>query len=136
MKRTFLALSILATLAACGQPAQLEQYTPVADMAGPRAASFASDLAGCRAYATVAEQNYKQQQNAEMGANILAGLILGAAVGAAIGNSDTARYGAASGAVSGAASTDTELAYGGPRRIIDRCMAGRGHVILNDLGRG
>ena len=40
------------------------------------------------------------------------------------------------GAAAGAAATDTELAVGGPRRIIDRCMTQRGHVVLNDLGAG
>ena len=34
------------------------------------------------------------------------------------------------------AATDTELARGGPRRIIDRCLIGRGHRILSDIGRG
>jgi hypothetical protein len=62
--------------------------------------------------------------------------LVGALVGAAIGNSDTAGAGALYGGAAGAASTDTELATGGPRRIIDRCMAGRGHKVLSDLGRG
>lgn len=135
MKRLTLILAACATLSACAA-APLEEYTPITDMGSPAAPRFASDLQSCRATATAAEAAYKERQNAEMGANILAGLILGAAVGAAVGNSDTASYGAGYGALSGAAATDTELAHGGPRRIIDRCMAARGHTVLNDIGRG
>lgn len=62
---------------------------------------------------------------------------IGAVVGQAVGgNSDWTAYGAAHGAAAGAASTDTELARGGPRRIVDRCLASRGHAVLSDAGRG
>lgn len=72
-----------------------------------------------------------------MAQNMMAGILLGAVAGAAIGDSGNyAAAGAAYGAGAGVAATDTELAQGGPRRIIDRCMADRGHTILNDLGRG
>ena len=47
-------------------------------------------------------------------------------------------YGAASGMAAGAANNDytQDLVKFGPRRIVDRCMADRGHTILNDIGRG
>jgi len=122
-------------LPACVQP--LEEYRPVVDPARSKPAKYEADLTACRAIATKAEADYKARQEKELGANIMAGIIVGAIVGAAVGdNSDWAAYGAASGAASGAAATDTELATGGPRRIIDRCMTSRGHIILNDLGKG
>jgi len=47
-------------------------------------------------------------------------------------------YGAASGMAAGAATNDYsyDLVTYGPRRVVDRCMAERGHTILNDIGRG
>lgn len=47
-------------------------------------------------------------------------------------------YGAASGMATGAATDDytDDLVKFGRRRIVDRCMTERGHVILNDPGRG
>ena len=46
-------------------------------------------------------------------------------------------YGAVTGMASGAANNDYshDLVKYGPRRVIDRCMADRGHRILSDLGR-
>ena|GEM_PF-316676 len=129
-KMTIAATAIF--LSGCVAP--LAEYTPIVDTTNP--AKFASDLGQCRIIAGRAEADYIAKQNEAAGANIMAGILLGAIIGGAVGGNDYIGYGAANGAIAGAASTDTELAYGGPRRIIDRCMAGRGHKILNDLGRG
>lgn len=124
----------VASLAACATPETLAEYRPVADAAGP---AYDRDLAECRAIATAAEADYRKRQSDEMAANIIGGLLVGALVGQAIGGTgDWTAYGAAHGAAAGVASTDTELAHGGPRRVIDRCLAGRGHRVLSDLGRG
>lgn len=129
-----LALTAALAVAACAAPEQLAEYRPVADAAGP---AYERDLAHCRALATQAEADYLRRQNAEAGANLIAGLLVGAVVGQAIGgNSQSTAYGAAYGATTGVAATDTELAHGGPRRIVDRCLAGRGHRVLSDIGRG
>lgn len=137
MKTTILALALLSpfALVACGEPPKpLQEYRPIADAVGP---TFEADLAYCRAIATAAEAQYLKRQNDEMAGRLVAGLLIGAVVGQAVGgNSDWTAYGAANGAASGAASVDTELAQGGPRRIVDRCLAGRGHRILSDAGRG
>lgn len=130
----FLALAALPILAACAAPQTLDEYRPVVDGAGP---AYEADLSQCRSIATQAEADYQKRQQQEMGANIVAGLLVGALVGQAVGgNGDWTAYGAAHGAAAGAVATDTELAHGGPRRIIDRCMAGRGHRVISDLGRG
>lgn len=133
MKR---ALAIIALLPAC-TVATLDDYRPVTDPGARSAARYESDLTACRSIAKKAEADYLQRQQEQMGANLMAGLLLGAIAGAAIGDSgDWAAYGAAQGMAAGAAATDTELAAGGPRRIIDRCMVQRGHAVLSDLGQG
>jgi hypothetical protein len=121
-------------LAGCVQP--LEEYRPVTDPAAPNAARYERDLQACYAVAKAAEADYQKRQEEQMAQNMVAGILIGAIAGAAVGNSDTAGVGAAYGAGAGAAATDTELAIGGPRRIIDRCMTERGHKVLSDLGRG
>ncbi|WP_050527618.1 glycine zipper family protein [Pseudorhodobacter aquimaris] len=135
MKRCII-LSVTLLLAGCAQE-PLTEYRPVVDPAKSSAAKFERDLAACKNVGLNAEAEYKKRQSEEMGRNMMAGILLGAVAGAVIGDSSGyAAAGAAYGAGAGAAATDTELAQGGPRRIIDRCMADRGHTILNDIGRG
>lgn len=138
MKRiAFLGLAAAMTLSACATPsATLPTYAPVVDPGAPNAHRYPADLKQCQLLAQQAEQKYIEEQNAELGANIVGGILVGALLGAAVGNSDTAGWGAGYGAASGIAATDFETAHGGPRRIIDRCLAGRGHQPLSDLGRG
>lgn len=131
------AMAAILALSACAPAPTLDDYRPVTDPSAAASVRFETDLAACQGIAKQAEADYQQRQQKEMAGNLIAGLIVGAVVGQAVGgNSDWTAYGAASGAASGAAATDTELAHGGPRRVIDRCMASRGHVVLNDLGRG
>ena len=135
MKNTGYAVLVALALSGCVEP--LGEYRPVVDPSKSSSAKFEKDLAACRAVATQAEAEYKAKQDKEMGQNLMAGLLVGALTGAVVGgNSDWAGTGAAYGAAAGVAATDTELAVGGPRRIIDRCMTERGHAILSDLGRG
>jgi hypothetical protein len=134
--RQFLFIPAIALLAGCVSP-PLTEYRPVVDPAKSNPAKFERDLVACRYVGISAEAGYKKRQEEEMARNMVAGILVGAVLGAAIGDSsDYAAAGAVYGAGVGAASTDTELANGGPRRIIDRCMADRGHTILNDLGKG
>lgn len=133
------SVSLLAVflVAACvTEP--LADYRPVVDPARSNSAKFEKDLVACRNLALKVEADYKKRQGDEMMTNMVVGALLGAAVGAAVGNSDTAAYGAAAGAAGGAAAGDydQDLVKFGPRRIVDRCMADRGHSILNDIGRG
>lgn len=110
----------------------LAGYEPIVDRPGR---GYQTDLDQCRALAATAEAKYTRQMGDQMAANIL----IGALTGAVIGNSNGGNYGgelAAYGALSAIAATDTEQAYGGPRRIIDRCLAARGHAVLSDIGRG
>lgn len=131
MKSPLLAAVCLIALGACTVET-LETYQPVTATAVSQ-----NDLAECRAIATAAEADYRKRQNDALVGNLIVGVLVGAAVGNAVGgNSDWTAYGAATGAAQGVAATDTELAHGGPRRIMDRCLANRGHTILSDLGRG
>lgn len=134
MKRLVLIAS-MTFLSACVTET-LADYRPVVDPSKSNPAKFEKDLAACRNIALQAEAEYKKRQEQEMGQNIMAGILVGAIAGAIVGDGDYAAAGAAYGAGAGVAATDTELSEGGPRRIIDRCMADRGHRILNDLGKG
>ena len=128
------SLILVALLTSACTVETLDQYQPVVDRPGP---TYAQDLTQCQALAQKAEADYQRKQSNAMLGNILVGAVTGAMVGNAVGgNSDWTTYGAASGVASGVAATDTELAHGGPRRIIDRCLASRGHTVLSDLGRG
>ena len=132
--RIALAAATAAALSACAAPEQLSEYRPIVDAGG---VAFEADLAHCRAIATAAEADYRKRQNDAMAANLIVGVLAGAALGNAIGgNSDWTAYGAVNGAAAGVASVDTELAHGGPRRVIDRCLLGRGHRVLSDVGVG
>jgi len=131
MKRIF----ILATLAmtACGPTINpLDTYAPVVDRPN---ANYSADLAECRVLAKAAQAEYEAQQANEMVANMISGALLGAVIGSTYGGG-YAGDGAAYGAAAGLANTNTELAQGGPRRIIDGCLENRGHPVLSDLGAG
>jgi hypothetical protein len=119
--RAFGVLAMLV-IAGCAELEPLTEYRPVVDPERTNMARFERDLEACRAVAVQVEADYRQRQEEQMGANIMAGLLVGAITGMA----------------AGAASTDYthDLVTFGPRRIVDRCMAERGHAILNDIGRG
>jgi len=135
MKLRILPVVTLCALSGCVQT--LEEYRPVVDSGASNSGRYERDLAACYSIAKKAEAEYQKRQQDELGANLIAGILAGALVGAAVGdNSDWAKTGAVYGAAAGAANTDTEMAVGGPRRIIDRCMTDRGHRILSDFGRG
>lgn len=128
--------------AACEPIDQLADYRPVVDPGRTNAAKFESDLVSCRNIATQVEADYKEQQKKEVIGGLIAGALVGAATGAALGHNSGnqgayVRTGVAAGAIGGAASGDTnyDLVKFGPRRVVDRCMTERGHVVLNDLGR-
>lgn len=136
MKLLPAAVIACTLVAGCVQP--LSEYRPVVDPAKSKPAKFEGDLVACRAIAQKAEAEYIKRSNEQFTRNMIVGVFAGAILGAAVGNSDTAAYGAAAGGAAGAAASgdDYDLITYGPRRIVDRCMADRGHVILNDIGRG
>ena len=135
MNKIVVGFVVLVMMGGCVPVQSVVDYRPIVD--SPMNAKYDNDLFQCRNIAASAEAEYVRKQNEEMGAAIIGGLITGAIVGNAIGgNSNWTGAGAASGVASGVASVDTELADGGPKRVVDRCMAGRGHRVLNDLGKG
>jgi len=144
-KKTKLTGAMLAVtmLANCTEMEPLSEYTPVVDHNFSDSKDFERDVQECRSIALRVQDDYRKRQEKQMAANMMAGLIVGAATGAIIGNNtgyqgDYIAAGAATGVASGAAATDYtyDLVKYGPRRIVDRCMANRGHQILNDIGRG
>lgn len=101
-------------------------YRPLVDTRGASAAHYESDLAECQQYAT-------QRTGAAGGA--VAGAVFGALLGVALmavgggrggfGN-EIAAGGAITGGLQGAAQGE-----GTQRDIIRRCLAGRGHSVLD-----
>lgn len=139
MKAIPMAAIAALTLSACEPMEPLTEYRPVVDPARTNSAKFEKDLTACRNIALQVQADYQKRQQDQLAANLIAGILVGAALGAAIGDSgDWAAAGAASGAAAGLANNDYthDLVTYGPRRIVDRCMAERGHKILNDIGRG
>jgi uncharacterized protein YcfJ len=139
MKLKMLAVALVA-LSACTPPPTLDDYRPVVDPAKTNSKKFEADLTACRGIAKSAEADYTQRAQQEAQNQMVAGLLIGAIAGAAVGGNgqSTAAGAAYGGAVGAAAEGDYthDLVTYGPRRIVDRCMTERGHVILSDIGRG
>lgn len=130
-------------LAAC-QPVQpLSEYAPAVDPGKYSQAKYQRDLQDCRMVAERVEADYKARQQKEVGQRLVTGVLVGAVLGAAVGTrsahqGDLIATGAATGAVAGAASGDYnhDLVTYGPRRVVDRCLQGRGYRLLTDFGQG
>lgn len=140
MLRKLGSVVLIGALSACVPAEPLQEYRPVVDPARTNARKFEADLAACRNIALKLEADYKKRAEEEMAANLMVGLLAGAVLGAAAGGDmNYAAAGAAYGAAAGAAAPgdySRDLVKFGPRRVVDRCMAERGHAILNDVGRG
>ena len=146
MTRIQLPLALRATamaVAACEPVQPLQEYRPAVDPAKVKPAKFERDLEECRSIALQVEADYKQRQQKEAGQRLVGGLVAGALLGAAVGTrsvtqGDMIATGAATGAVVGAGSGDYghDMVTYGPRRVVDRCMTGRGYTLLTDFGRG
>ena len=143
MKTRALGLAAALAVSGCAELEPLTEYRPIVDPERTNMPQFERDLEACRAVAVQVEADYSKHQQEQMGANIMTGLLVGAITGAVVGGGtnyqgELVAYGAASGMAAGAATNDYthDLVTYGPRRIVDRCMAERGHAILNDIGRG
>lgn len=125
MSKRFAIAGIFAALAlsACTPP--MNTYEPIVDQPS---ASYPRDLAECQNLGQRAQNEYQQRAANQA----IGGAIIGALLGAAIGDtSGAALGGAAIGSTSGLDEVDA-----GPNRVVDRCLAGRGHRVLSDIGRG
>lgn len=140
MTKPILALLACGLVAACATQEPLYAYRPVVDPGRTDMARFENDLVACRNVAMQLEAEQNQRTNAQRGGNVLAGAVTGAALGALLGTGsgnqgNLIKAGVAAGAVSGAVADD-DPGNMQPRRVVDRCMQQRGHVLLNDAGRG
>ena len=121
--KVLVSVLAVAVLAGCATTQGGAQFSPIVDRPGP---SYAQDLAECQQHAT----RVMGAADAAM-AGAIAGAIFGALLGAAAGggskfNTQMAGVGAVSAGASAAAEAE-----GGQRGIIRRCLAGRGHMVLN-----
>lgn len=120
MKRAFAILAIALTGCATSQGTG-SNYTPIVDRPS---AAYQQDLAECQAHA---DKVMSAGEGALAGA--VGGAIMGMLFNAAIGGGfrdESAAVGALSGVMGGAVRGETDQ-----RTIISKCLAARGHSVLN-----
>lgn len=121
MKKLTVATLLVFLLAGCATSNRGtgSNYAPLVDRPGP---NYATDLADCQNHAG---QLASAGDGAAGGA--VAGAVFGALLMAAVGGSsrDGAWVGALSGGTGGAVRAETDQ-----RKVISRCMAGRGYTVL------
>ena len=126
---------------------QINQYSPVVDIqSDEQQVKFDKDLRACRKLAQGVQEQYNAKADEEKGkiiAGAVFGAVLGGLAGAAIGDSSYyAGQGAATGLVAGTAGAASESDYLGvmqrlgAKGVVDECMVGRGHRVLNTKGYG
>lgn len=111
-----------ALLTGCATSGTGSDYTPVVDQPN---ADYSRDLTECQQHANKVAS---AAQSAAVGA--VGGALMGALLGRAMGGGELSNYGMKVGALSGA----TGAAVGAEtnqRSIISKCLAGRGHKVLN-----
>lgn len=117
-----LTILVAIMLTGCATPQGAGSgYSPIVDQPN---ASYQSDLSDCQRHA---DKVMSAGQSAAAGA--VAGALLGALLGRAMGGGELSNYGMKVGALSGA----TGAAAGAEtnqRSIISKCLAGRGHRVL------
>lgn len=121
MKTPVIIMAVLLTGCANFQGSGAN-YSPIVDQPS---ASYQSDLSDCQRHA---DRVMSAGEGAATGA--LAGAVFGALLGRAMGGGELSNYGMKVGALSGA----TGAAAGAEtnqRTIISKCLAGRGHNVLN-----
>ncbi len=124
MRKIIATLSAATILAGCATGPTGAQYRPLVDTRGSAGHRYEADLAECQQYAT---QRAGAAETAVAGA--IAGALLGVALGAIVGGgirNEMAGIGALTGGLQGAGQGE-----GTQRDIIRRCLAGRGHSVLD-----
>ena len=121
------ALILVASMTGCATapqngPVALSTYEPVVDMSRCQKCDYANDLYQCKA---IAANNTRYMANAA--GNAAAGAAVGAIFGAILGLDIglLAGAGAAGGAIGGLGNEWMTV-----NRMIVRCLAGRGYVVL------
>ena len=147
MKKEYVLLSIML-LSGCqtveSQRIEIASYAPVIDVKwqGYGNATYLLDLYECRELGVKIQATYEAQRKKEQmqaTEQVIVGILAGALIGHAIGaNSDyhTGRTATAGTSGSDAVDYSRTMAKFGPTGIVDRCMAGRGYVILSNEGFG
>lgn len=118
-------IALTLSLTACATHQTGANWTPVIDTKGGDSVKLAEDVRECQAYA---RQTADAATAGAVGA--VAGAILGAIFMAASGGNGYRNEAAAMGAISGGL-TAAGAAETDQRSLISRCLAGRGHRVLN-----
>jgi uncharacterized protein YcfJ len=96
----------------------------IVDTLGVDPYQYEVDLADCKDYAANIDVSTRTVEGAAEGA------VVGAVLGAVVGNSDTTKRGAGAGAVLGGVKSNERARYE-QRKIVKRCLTGRGYKVLN-----
>lgn len=115
-------LSVILILALTGCAGTGARFVPIVDRPSD---NYPTDLLECQAHA---EKVMSAAQGAMAGA--VGGALLGALLGRAMGGDGLSNYGMKVGALSGATSAAAG-AETNQRAIISKCLASRGHSVLN-----
>ena len=147
MMKEYVLLSIML-LSGCqtveSQRIEIASYAPVIDVKGQGYdnATYLLDLYECRELGVKIQATYEAQRKKEQmqaTEQVIVGILAGALIGHAIGANNDYRTGRT--ATAGASGSDAvdysrTIAKFGPTGVVDRCMAGRGYVILSNEGFG
>ncbi len=147
MKKEYVLLSIIL-LSGCqtveSQRIEIASYARIIDVKGQGYdnATYLLDLYECRELGVKIQATYEAQRKKEpMQATeqVIVGILAGALIGHAFGaNNDYHTGRTATAGASGSDSVDYSrtITKFGPTGVVDRCMAGRGYVILSNEGFG
>lgn len=117
-----IAIIMAVFLSGCATQGTGSNYTPIVDQPNEH---YMRDLSDCQQHAN---KVMSAAESAVVGA--IGGAMIGALIGRAMGGGEISNYGAKVGALSGATSAAAG-AETGQRGIISKCLAGRGHKVLN-----
>ena len=126
MKKLFVGL-ITITLAGCAGPQGMGAgYRPMVDLNRPNAGEYEKDVRECQQYAATQIGAGGAAVGGAAAGAVVTGLLSAILGGSKHMNWQNAALGATAGAAGAAGAAETNQ-----RDIIRRCLAGRGHSVLN-----
>lgn len=125
MKHIITIITAAALATGCATQGMGASYTPIIDTKGSDPVTVQADLTECQAYARQTADAASAATAGAIGGAILGALFMAAAGGRGYRN-EAAAVGALSGGLGAAGKAETDQ-----RTLISRCMAGRGHRVLN-----
>lgn len=123
--KKLITITLALAMTACATHNTGANYTPLVDTQGSDPAKLQADLRDCQAYARQTADAASAATAGAIGGALLGALFMAAGGGRGFRN-EAAAVGALSGGLGAAAKAETDQ-----RTLISRCLAGRGHRVLN-----